>query len=124
MKNRIDRKESVQVRRLDEILEDCLTGINEPRIYLKMDTQGFDMEVLTGSEYILPQVLGLQTEVSFRSIYSDMKSYNDLVAECKKRGFEIVDFLPVAREREGLCAIEMDCIMTRPREKNWRTTET
>lgn len=74
-RNRVVRTETVEVRRLDEVFEECTAGIPSPRLYLKLDTQGFDLQVLQGAERMLPNVLALQTEVSFRAIYEGMPSY-------------------------------------------------
>jgi FkbM family methyltransferase len=112
-KSRVERREEVEVRRLDDILETCLSGIESPRIYLKMDTQGFDLEVMKGAESALASVSALQTEVSFRSIYAGMPGFMESIKEFQARGFDVVDFLPVSSEADGLCAIEMDCVMAR-----------
>jgi FkbM family methyltransferase len=112
-KNCADRKERVTIRRLDDVIETCLSGIQSPRIYLKMDTQGFDLEVVKGAESVLANVLALQTEISFKSIYHQMPGFMESLKEVQKRGFEVVDFLPVASDLDQLSAIEMDCIMVR-----------
>jgi len=112
-KNRVERREEVEVRRLDKILATCLSGIESPRIYLKMDTQGFDLEVVKGAESVLARILALQTEVSFRSIYTGMPGFTESIKELQVRGFDVVDFLSVTSDVDGLCAIEMDCVMAR-----------
>jgi FkbM family methyltransferase len=112
-KNRMERKEEVAVRRLDDVLEACLVGITSPRIYLKMDTQGFDLEVVRGAESVLPSILALQTEVSFKSIYDQMPGFMESIQELQVRGFDVTDFLPVTSAVDQLSAIEMDCIMAR-----------
>jgi FkbM family methyltransferase len=110
--NRVERTEEVAVWRLDHVLETCISGIASPRIYLKLDTQGFDLEVLKGAEDVLAGVLALQTEVSFINIYQGMPGFTESIKECQARGFEVVDFLPVTTEAR--ChAVEMDCLMTR-----------
>ena len=53
--NSIVGKETVEVRRLDSIFEKCVTGINAHRFYLKLDTQGFDLEVVRGADGVLPR---------------------------------------------------------------------
>jgi hypothetical protein len=42
-----------------------------------------------------------------------MPSYQDSLREFQAQGFEVVDFMPVNRERDGLRVIEMDCVMAR-----------
>ena len=90
--NRVERREEVELRRLDEILPTCLSGIVSPRIYLKMDTQGFDLEVVKGAESFLSRILALQTEVSFRSIYTGMPGFTESINELQVRGFDVVIF--------------------------------
>ena len=111
--NRMEKKESVAVRRLDDVIGACLAGIVSPRIYLKMDTQGFDLEVVKGAEVVLRDVLALQTEVSFKGIYHQIPGFAQSIAELQARGFEVVDFLPVDSRFDELSALEMDCIMVR-----------
>jgi FkbM family methyltransferase len=111
--NRVARTESVDVRRLDDTLEKCLVGIASPRIYLKMDTQGFDLDVVKGGEQTLQQVLALQTEVSFRPIYEGMPNFRESIHELQARGFEIVAFEPVSTDSDEVRAVELDCIMAR-----------
>ena len=111
--NKVSRTETVQLHRLDEVASTCLRNLDTPRIYLKLDTQGYDLEVLKGTEAILPSVVALQTEVSFRHIYNAMHDFTDSISEFRARGFEVVDFMPVSHDIDGLCAVEMDCIMAR-----------
>jgi FkbM family methyltransferase len=41
--------ETVQVKTLDEVLDGLLARVSDPRPYLKLDTQGWDLEVLGGA---------------------------------------------------------------------------
>jgi FkbM family methyltransferase len=112
-KNRVIATERVEVRRLDGVLSECLQGIESPRIYLKLDTQGVDLQVLEGAEAVLPRILALQTEVAFRKIYFGMPDFIQSLGQLMSKGFEVVDFVPVTREHDRLRVIEMDCIMIR-----------
>ena len=111
--NRVERKEEVDVRRLDSVLETCLKDITSPRIYLKMDTQGFDLSVMEGAQGILPKISALQTEVSLHGIYHGMHGFVESISKFQAAGFEVIDFVTVNRDIDQLCAIEMDCIMSR-----------
>ena len=112
--NRVSRRETVEVRRLDTIFDECVTGIAARRFYLKIDTQGFDLEVLRGADGILAKILGMQTEVSFIPIYKGTPGYLESLKEFESSGFSVVDFMPVTRAVEDdLLMIEMDCILAR-----------
>jgi FkbM family methyltransferase len=111
--NRVVGTEEVEVRRLDGVFDTCIEGIPSPRVYLKLDTQGFDLEVARGAESVLDRVLALQTEISFRPIYIGMPGFAASISHFQDCGFEVVDFIPVTWETDQLRAVEMDCVMVR-----------
>lgn len=108
--------ETITIRRLADVLDDCLRGIPEPRIFLKMDTQGYDLSVVEGAEAILHRVLGLQSEMAVTPIYRDMTTtMSNAVPELQKRGFGLTGLFPVTYDRrDQLSIIELDCVMIRP----------
>jgi FkbM family methyltransferase len=105
--------ETVEIRRLDSILDDCIADIPSPHLYLKLDTQGYDAEVLHGAEGVLNRILAVQTEISFIPIYEHMPALSDSLPEFERRGFSVVDFMPVVRDVDDLLMMEMDCILAR-----------
>jgi len=111
--SRVARSETVEVRRLDSVFDECLAGIDLPRLYLKLDTQGFDLEVLRGAEGVLKDILAAQTEVSFVPLYEGMPDWMESLKEFQRFGFGVVDFMPVLRVNGSLMIMEMDCILTR-----------
>jgi hypothetical protein len=104
------------IRRLDAVFDECMAGIPARRLYLKIDTQGFDLEVLRGADGVLANFQGAQTEVSFVPIYHQMPKYFESLRELESRGFSVVDFMPVLRANKGPLMMEMDCIMARNSE--------
>jgi FkbM family methyltransferase len=109
--------ERIEIKRLDEVLDFCLGGIAQPRVYLKIDTQGHDLAVVDGASTVLDRVLALQTEAALKPIYEDMpNSLCNTIPELQKRGFAVSGLFPVTRdEKDGLQIIEVDCVMTRSR---------
>ncbi|MGC9157381.1 MAG: FkbM family methyltransferase [Terracidiphilus sp.] len=114
--NRAIGTETVELRRLDSIFTECMEGVAARRIYLKLDTQGYDLEVLRGAERVLDHVLGAQTELSFVPIYHGMPNYAESLNEFERRGFGVVDFVPVTRVAGDLLMLEMDCVLARKTE--------
>lgn len=104
--------EVVQVKRLDAIFADVLGRIPNPRVFLKMDTQGWDLAVLEGAEGVLPCILGLQSEVSIKSLYEGTPSYTEAVQAMEEKGFALTAVFPVAHDRK-LQLIEVDCVLVR-----------
>jgi FkbM family methyltransferase len=111
----IERTERIEINRLDEVLDSCLEGIPTPRLYLKMDTQGYDLAVVEGAGAALERVLALQTEVALIPIYQEMRTtLAGTVSELQKRGFGVTGLFPVTRDqKDGLKIIELDCVMIR-----------
>jgi hypothetical protein len=108
----VTRSEQANVVRLDSMIDEITSGLDAPRIYLKMDTQGFDLQVLEGSSGFLPLVLGLQSEIALKPIYEGMPDYLISLARLNALGFSVTSLVPVSRD-EKLRVIEFDCLMVR-----------
>lgn len=104
------RTETIEVDTLDNQLAGIVDGIAEPRIFLKLDTQGYDLEVLRGATQVLGHVVLFQSEVSVIPLYEDMPHYTEALAHYEAFGFELQDLFVVSRR--GLRPVEYDAIMT------------
>ena len=102
--------ETVTVRTLDVVLPVLQERIGFDRPYLKIDTQGFDIEVLRGAGDSLSAVKALQTEASVIGIYKGMPQYMDIIRYLDERGFAITGLYPVSRD-SSLRLVEFDCVM-------------
>lgn len=111
-RSHIERVEVVEVRRLDGIFTECLHEIPDPHVYCKMDTQGYDLEVLAGAGAHLADVLALQSEVPLRPMYLNMTGGLAILSRLNAMGFEVTGLFPVSRSRD-LRIIELDCVMRR-----------
>ena len=109
----ITRTEEVDVMTLAAMLPELKKLVPDPRIYLKLDTQGFDLEVLKGAESVLPHIHALQSEVSIKPIYENMPPYDEAIAAFQSHGFELAGLYPVHADKSG-AVIEFDCLMIRP----------
>jgi len=104
------RTESVAVKTVDQVLPELRQRLGFRRPYLKLDTQGFDIEVLEGARQSLPGILALQSEASVIGIYKGMPGYMETIRYLGDSGFDITGFYPVSRDR-SLRLIEFDCVM-------------
>jgi FkbM family methyltransferase len=107
----VQRLETVDVRRLDSVFADCVPAASS-RVYLKLDTQGWDLEVLAGASESLPRIVGLQSEVSFQPIYDGMPGYLEAMSTIEGLGFTVSGFFPVSRDSH-LRFVEADCVAVR-----------
>lgn len=104
--------QEVQVNRLDDIFPALVQGIETPKVFLKMDTQGFDLEVFNGASGCLDYIKGIQSEISIQSIYKGMPHYLEALQVYESAGFELFNISTVSRmENGGL--IELNCFMKR-----------
>ena len=104
----------VPVHRLDAVFEEIVGHVHAPRLLLKMDTQGFDLEVFAGLGERTSEVVALQSEVSVIPIYAGMPRMPDAIALYEAHGFELTGLFIVSRDEATQRAIEFDCVMARP----------
>jgi FkbM family methyltransferase len=81
------RGEEVEQRTLDELWR-LFAGPSD-RIFLKLDVQGYEREVLAGAEDLLGHCLGLQLELSLVPLYEGSMLYRDAFALAEGLGFEL-----------------------------------
>lgn len=79
----ITRSVEVQVRTLDDVLSTLKFG----GLYLKLDTQGSDLDCLRGGEKTLKVVRGLQTELGCIPCYDGAATPAEVLAFLAERGF-------------------------------------
>ena len=105
--------EDVPVRRLDAMLDEVTAGLRAPRLYLKLDTQGYDLEVFAGLGERAREFAGLQSEVAVMQIYEGMPMMPEAIATYTAAGFEISALYPVSRQSRTGRVVEFDCVMVR-----------
>lgn len=106
--NTIEDRCNVPVRRLDAI---DLTRYAAPAtpIFLKLDTQGYDLEALKGAVGLLERCVAIQTEASVLPIYAEMPDIMDTIMALAGYGFSMVHAFPVTRD-SALRAVEFDLL--------------
>jgi FkbM family methyltransferase len=91
--SKIIGKEKVQVYPLDEIGEEYCK--NAKNIFLKIDVQGFEQEVLLGAKSILEKAKGIEMEISLVQLYENnnwlLPQVLDYMAQ---RGFHLKSLAP------------------------------
>ncbi|MEV1068429.1 FkbM family methyltransferase [Streptomyces sp. NPDC050263] len=105
--------EEIRVRRLAEVMDEALDGLADPRPYLKMDTQGYDLEVFAGAGDRIAEFAGMQSEVAVLKLYEGSPGMGEAVAAYEAAGFGITGMYPVTREAGTGRVIEFDCVLMR-----------
>ena len=81
----IKKKIKFKVNKLDNI------GNFKPD-FIKIDTQGSELEILKGSKKNLIRCIGLEVEVEFQEIYKNQKLFSEIFIFLEKNGFKFIDF--------------------------------
>jgi FkbM family methyltransferase len=77
----------VQEKKLDDLFEDL--KILDKNIFLKIDTQGYEYQVLKGSEKVLDQIEGILVELSLIELYKEQKNWLEIYNLVCKNNFEL-----------------------------------
>ncbi|MFA5632635.1 MAG: FkbM family methyltransferase [Porticoccaceae bacterium] len=108
----VSATQAVAVARLDEFLSARPELFAARNIFLKMDTQGYDLNVLRGAETVLDRIDVLLSELSLIPIYTDMPDYLEALRLYRNYGFVLTGLYPISR-RDDFSVIEMDCMFIR-----------
>ena len=107
--NTVKKVVEVPVKRLDDLIPELMDKFNFKNIFLKLDTQGFDLEAFTGTLGVLDVIKGVQTEVSFTQLYKNAPTFDKSVKLFKENGFEVSGMYSLGEFRFPH-ALEHDCI--------------
>lgn len=106
----LDHQEEIEIRTLDSIVDD--QQLHGKRILLKMDTQGYDLNVFAGAARSLDSICCILSELSITPIYSGMPDYQTALRTYEGAGFQMSGIYPVSRNKD-LSIIEMDCCLVK-----------
>ncbi len=84
--------ETIQVDTLDGLYEKIFAGAKS--IWLKIDTQGFEKQVLDGAASCLHLIDTVQIEVSFTPLYDGSATYLELIQFMEAQGYEVTGMEP------------------------------
>jgi FkbM family methyltransferase len=104
-------QESVPVTTVDALL--AAHAAPDDRVFLKSDTQGYDLEVLRGAAGSLDRIVGLQIEASLCPIYEGQPDWRAIVDLLAPRGFAIHLVVPGYFSKRYGRLMEMDLVFFR-----------
>lgn len=99
-------QETVSVCSLDESVMPSLSS--DDKVWLKIDTQGYEAEVLKGAARLMPQVSALECELSLVPLYEGQPLIDNMIAMIYQMGFRMVGVAPVFSEPETGYALQID----------------
>jgi FkbM family methyltransferase len=112
------QKEKVPLRRLDDILADLHPGLLAPatpgrHIFLKLDVQGYESQVLAGATQLLNHTFAVQLEMSLLPLYEGETLMPQMQAAITAKGFDLWDLEPSFRDPSTGRLLQIDAIFLR-----------
>lgn len=105
-------KDSAKIITLDSVFYDYQTEKN--RVFLKIDTQGFERAVLEGGKNCLRDIKAIQLELSLVPLYEGQELYDFFFSYLKNAGFEIWSLVPGFADSRTGQSLQFDCVFVRP----------
>lgn len=102
--------EKVSVRRLSDI---CDERKPEFPAYLKIDTQGYELEVLRGAESHLTRIPAIELEVSISELYKGQPLFPDVHQFLENHGYYLASLEEGFVDREINRILQAECIYLR-----------
>ena len=104
-------KETVRLARLDNVAAPFIRP--DDRIYLKVDTQGYEMAVLDGSMGLLNKVLVVQLELSLVPLYAGQPLWVEMSNKLQSLGFELYSIVHGFTDPSSGRLLQVDGIFVR-----------
>ncbi len=83
-------KETIKVHKLDTVINNFYK--NGDKVYLKVDTQGFEKKIMNGSLNSLNKLEAIQLELSIDPLYKEVDSLRDMLNFMDGLGFKLASF--------------------------------
>jgi FkbM family methyltransferase len=103
--------ETVALSKLDTLAPSYIK--NASSIFLKIDVQGFEMQVIAGATQILSQVKGVQLELSLIPLYKGQALFIEMIEKMAQLGYELHAILPGFTNTETGRMLQADGIFFR-----------
>lgn len=102
----------VEVKTLSSLFPALQAELGFRRPFLKMDTQGFDLQVFEGASEFHAAFVGLQSELALSPFYDGAPDWNESLSRYREAGFALSAL--IANNAFYPEIQEVDCVMLRP----------
>lgn len=103
-------------------LDDVAAGVvpSGASLFMKIDTQGYEREVLDGASSVLARTVAIQLELSLIPLYEQAPSLVEMVTYLENRGFQMFGLVPVFRDDRDGRLLQVDGVFIRRGEAGRR----
>jgi FkbM family methyltransferase len=105
--------ETVKLSRLDTLAKDYIKSETKS-IFLKIDVQGLEKQVIEGATAILPLVKGIKLELSLVPLYEGQVLFKEMIDIVEKLGYELYGIEPGFTAEKTGRMLQMDGIFFKP----------
>lgn len=109
-------KEKVRIARIDSIINQYYRS--GEKLFLKVDTQGFEKKVLEGAAQSLPNIAGIQLEMSIVALYEGESLFVEMIELLEKWGYSLCSLEPGFRDPATGKLLQVDGVFFRESTKN------
>ena len=101
-------EEKVEIKILDSIF-DTICSANDI-IFLKLDTQGYEKNILNGAKESLKKIKGVQIELALKPSYNDAPGYKEIFKIIEEAGFTLFSIEEGFEDEKTGQLLEIDAI--------------
>jgi FkbM family methyltransferase len=101
----------IQVRKLDSVFDELQLGTGA--VFLKVDTQGYEREVIRGARTSLRSIAGVQLEISLTPLYEGEATLTEMMELMEAQDFVPTLIEPVAYDERSHALLQIDCTFVR-----------
>ena len=101
-------KEKVNIKKIDSIYNDFYN--DSERVFLKIDAQGYEYNIIEGAKKSLNNIIGLQIEISIEPLYKGDKLICEMINYLENKGFKLMSIEPGAIDNTSGQMFQIDGI--------------
>jgi FkbM family methyltransferase len=103
------KTEKTKIIKLDSVFSDY--RLNSEVTFLKIDTQGYEREVLEGAKETLEKVKAIQIELSLVPLYAGQPLWDAILLDLAKKGFQVWSILPGFSDPHIGRSLQIDAVL-------------
>jgi FkbM family methyltransferase len=101
-------REEIVIRKLDTIFHDYYLSSNN--VYLKIDAQGFEKNIIDGAKNVLDKIAGVQMELSLVPLYEGETLLGDMINYMKSKNYIMMSVEPTYGNPDSGQLLQADCL--------------
>lgn len=106
------RKEQIHIKTMDTVWDSL--GVSNKNIFMKIDTQGYEKQVLDGAAESLKKIKGLQIEMALVPSYHNASTFDQIKQRIEALGFELMAIENGFYDKTSGRQLEVDGIFFKP----------